>query len=220
MITDVQGSATRLIEPPRERAGDDVWVARFGRTERFAHWWTVLMIMIALLTGLSMGDESGGAMLWPHIGSVALIVIGLAAAAVLGDHRALLRSARHVFTFDARDRDWLRARIQHPFQRHPHLHWGQFNTGQKLLAWALSASILAVIGTGIVSWRSGGEGGLHGPAVVVTVILLGAHIFMAVVNPATRPALTGIVFGRVRRSWAVTHHRAWLDEVEGSGGDS
>ena len=39
------------------------------------------------------------------------------------------------------------------------------------------------------------------------------HVFMAVVNPATRPALPGMVFGRMRRSWAARHHRAWLHRV-------
>ena len=36
----------------------DQWVARFGRTERFAHWWTVLMLGAAILTGLGMGDDA------------------------------------------------------------------------------------------------------------------------------------------------------------------
>lgn len=222
MMTGVQGFVTPLVEPPRDRVAGNGWVARFGRTERFVHWWTVLMIVIALLTGLSMGDERGtGVMLWLHIGSVGLIIIGLVAAAVLGDCGALLGSVRHVFTFDDRDREWLRARIRHPFHSHPQPRWGLFNTGQKLLTWALTVSILAVVGTGVMSWRSGGDGGgLHGPAVVVTMIILSAHIFMAVVNPATRPALAGMVFGRVRRSWAATHHRAWLDEVDGSDGVS
>jgi formate dehydrogenase subunit gamma len=180
------------------------------------------MVVIALVTGLAMGDEAGaGVMLWLHVGSVALIGVGLTVAAAFGDHRALLGSARQLFSFDSRDHDWIRARARHPLRRHPHPRWGLFNTGQKLLAWALTASIIVVVATGIVAWASGGEGGgLHGPAVVVTMLLLGAHIFMAVVNPATRPALAGMVFGRVRRSWAATHHRAWLDDVDGFDGDS
>jgi formate dehydrogenase subunit gamma len=50
--------------------------------------------------------------------------------------------------------------------------------------------------------------------VVVTGVLLGAHVFIAIVNPVTGPAVAGMVFGRVRRSWAAKHHRGWLDEVE------
>jgi formate dehydrogenase subunit gamma len=217
MMTSAQGSVTPTVEPLRELVAGDEWVPRFGRTERFAHWWTVLMVVIALITGLAMGDENGaGTPLVLHIASVVLIFIGLLAAALVGDHRALLGAARHVFTFDSRDRDWLRARVEHPLRRHSQPRWGLFNTGQKVLAWALALSTLSVIATGIVSWRAGGEGGLHGPTVVLTMVLLGAHIFMAVLNPTTRPALAGMVFGRVRRSWAATHHPAWLDGVDAS----
>ena len=76
-----------------------------------------------------------------------------------------------------------------------------FNPGQKLLAWALTLSLIVVVVTGIQAWSAHtGEGGLHGSAVVLTALLLGAHLFMAIVNPATRPALAGMAFGRVRRS--------------------
>jgi cytochrome b subunit of formate dehydrogenase len=49
-------------------------------------------------------------------------------------------------------------------------------------------------------------------AVVVAMVLVGCHVFMAVVNPATRPALAGMVLGRVRRSWAEQHHGGWLHD--------
>jgi formate dehydrogenase subunit gamma len=92
-----------------------------------------------------------------------------------------------------------------------------FNPGQKLLAWALTVSVTAVIVTGIQAWSAHvTEGSLHGAAVVLTALLLGAHLFMAIVNPATRPALAGMAFGRVRRSWAAEHHRGWLDDLDES----
>jgi formate dehydrogenase subunit gamma len=111
----------------------------------------------------------------------------------------------------------LQARLRHPLHGGAEPAWGMFNTGQKLLTWAVGASVAAVIVTGIQSWSAGGdggEGGLHGSTVAVTLVLLSAHIFMAVVNPATRPALPGMVFGRVRRSWAAKHHPEWLDKLE------
>jgi cytochrome b subunit of formate dehydrogenase len=36
------------------------------------------------------------------------------------------------------------------------------------------------------------------------------------VNPATRPALRGMVRGYVSRSWAAKHHAQWLRESDGS----
>jgi len=194
----------------------DARVPRFGPTERFAHWWTVLMVAAALLTGLGLGGEAeSGPLLIMHVGAVVLIGAGLAAALIFGDRRALLRSAHRLFSFDRRDAAWAQARVQHPFARDLHREWGMFNTGQKFLAWALSASVAAVVVTGVQSWSAGGDGGgAHGATVVVCMVLLGAHVFMAIVNPATRPALAGMVFGHVQRSWAAKHHGAWLDDVD------
>ena len=152
-----------------------------------------------------------------HAGSVALIGFGIAAALVFGNRRALLRSTRRLFAFDRHDARWLRDRLRHPAHRGQEPAWGMFNPGQKLLAWALTLSLIVVVVTGIQAWSARtGEGGLHGSAVVLTALLLGAHLFMAIVNPTTRPALAGMAFGRVRRSWAAEHHRAWLDDLEQS----
>jgi formate dehydrogenase subunit gamma len=197
-------------EPP-----PDQWIHRFGRTERFVHWWTVLMLSVAVLSGMAMGDDGGsGPSLIVHVVAVGLIGAGAAGALLLGEHRALFHAARHLFVFDRRDRAWLRARVRDPFHPDANPSWGMFNTGQKVLAWALSASVVVVIVTGVLSWSHGGEGGLHGAAVLLTGILLGAHVFMAVVNPATRPALHGMVLGSVRRSWAAEHHADWLKSLE------
>jgi formate dehydrogenase subunit gamma len=179
------------------------------------------MVATALLTGLAMGDDGGsGPILWMHAGSVVLIGVGLAAALLVGDSRALLGAARQLFGFDRRDVRWLRDRVRHPADRGREPAWGMFNPGQKLLAWALTTSVTAVVATGIQAWSAHtGEGGLHGAAVLLTALLLSAHVFMAVLNPATRPALAGMAFGRVPRSWAAAHHGAWLVDLEESAPD-
>ena len=129
-------------------------------------------------------------------------------------HRALFTATRHLFVFDQRDVAWLRARVHDPFHPDANSSWGMFNTGQKLLAWALSTSVVVVIVTGVLSWAQGREGGLPGAAVPLIGTLLAAHVCIAVVIPGTRPALHGMVFGSVRPSWAAKHHRAWLDTFE------
>ena len=206
---------------PRElaetRGSRHDFVPRFGRTERFAHWWTVSMVAAALLTGLGLGDESqSGPMVTAHVATVVLIGAGLLTALVVGDTRSLLRATYHLFVFDRRDAAWVGAHLPGAERPATHGEWGMFNPGQKVLAWALSLAVSAVIYTGVVAWTAGGEdgGSGHAAAVIVAMVLVGSHIFMAVVNPSTRPALAGMVRGRVRRSWAAEHHAGWLRDVE------
>lgn len=214
-MSNIAGSWASPGSRNQDKAAQDPWVPRFGRTERFAHWWTVTMVAAGLLTGLGMGDDGGsGPLLTMHAGSMVLLVVGLTAALVVGNTRALLRSAFRLFSFGRSDAAWVLARLRSPFDRSRDPECAMFNTGQKLLAWALGISITAVILTGVQAWSAGGEGGLHGTAIAATFVLLGAHLFMAVVNPATRPALNGMFFGHVRQSWAAEHHSLWLKSLD------
>ena len=211
------GTSSTLPAAVATTRGTEDFVPRFGLTERLTHWWTVSMVAAALLTGLGLGDEStSGPMLIAHVAAVALIGLGLLAALVVGDTHSLLNATYHLFRFDRRDADWVHAHLPHADRPAAHGEWGMFNPGQKVLAWALTLAVSAVIYTGIVSWGAGGEGGGsgHPAAVIVAMVLVGSHIFMAVVNPSTRPALAGMVRGRVRRSWAAEHHAGWLRDVE------
>ena len=210
-----QGSI--LERAPLEGPAHEAWVHRFGLTERFAHWWTVLMVAVALGTGLLLGDDGAesGPLLTAHWGAVVLIGVGLLAALLFGDTSALLRAARNLFSVDRRDATWFHDHLRHPFGGGSHGDYGMFNPAQKALAWALTVAVALVIWTGILAASAGGDegGGAHGTAVVVAVVLLGAHVFMAVLNPATNHALHGMVFGRVRRSWAAKHHGGWLKDT-------
>ena len=206
--------------PPRPahvQPGRGAWVHRFGLTERFAHWWTVAMVITALVTGLALGDDSeGGPLLTAHWTSVALIGVGYLVALVLGDTRSLLRATGRLFLFDRRDGVWVadHVRLSHAGRRQA--DYGMFNPGQKALAWALTAAVGVVIWTGIQALGAHGEdaAGPHATAVVVAMVLVGLHVFMAVLNPATNPALRGMVLGRVRRSWAAKHHGGWLSDED------
>ena len=213
-----QQTVLQQPRPPAEEGTE--WVRRFGATERFAHWWTVLMVTTALLTGLALGDdaESGGPLLTAHWGSVALIGVGLVAALVVGDTRALLRATWRLFSFDRRDASWIRDHLRPSSDRSRHGDYGMFNPGQKALAWALTAAVTMVIYTGIQALSANGEdaAGPHLTAVVVAMVLIGAHLFMALVNPSTNPALRGMLLGRVRRSWAAKHHGGWLKDLQRS----
>jgi cytochrome b subunit of formate dehydrogenase len=39
-------------------------------------------------------------------------------------------------------------------------------------------------------------------------------MFMAIVNPQTRPALRGMTLGSVDRDWAAHHHPRWVEQMD------
>jgi cytochrome b subunit of formate dehydrogenase len=41
------------------------------------------------------------------------------------------------------------------------------------------------------------------------IVLIGGHVFMAALNPGTRHAMRGMIFGDVDREWAEHHHPRW-----------
>ena len=188
---------------------------RFGPPERLPHWWIVAMFGAALLTSLVMGDEAeSGSLLRLHIGFVMLIGIGIVLAPAIGDAMAVLQSAKDLLVFDRTDLSSVTRMVRHPGQT-DHTRWGKFNIGQKVLACSLLASLVAIIVTGINSWSVGeGVSRPHAAAVAVALALLCAHVFMALINPTTRPAMPGMIFGHVRRSSPAKHHPAWLEDQD------
>jgi formate dehydrogenase subunit gamma len=207
-----------VLTPRRVQTGtkEAQWVHRFGLTERFAHWWTVLMMITALATGLALGDDNeGGPLVTVHWSAVALVGAGYLFALVVGDTRALLRATWRLFAFGRRDGIWIADHLRTSRSRRQG-DYGMFNPGQKALAWALTITMGVVIYTGILALGARGEdaAGSHATAVIVAGVLVGVHLFMAVLNPATNPALRGMLVGRVRRSWAARHHGGWLRDEE------
>ena len=43
----------------------------------------------------------------------------------------------------------------------------------------------------------------------VSLVLLVGHLYLAVINPATRHALRGMTLGTVDEQWARAHHAKW-----------
>ena len=117
-------------------------------------------------------------------------------------------------------------------RRHIDRRVGRFNGGQKanavftlVTSAALLASGLALVpfdGQGTtMAFLTSGPGGVewwraaHGWLTVLVLLPLAGHVFLALVHPSTRPALAGILGGRVDRRWAAEHHPRWRppDEV-------
>jgi formate dehydrogenase subunit gamma len=194
---------------------------RFGRTERAVHWVHAAAFLLLLGTGLCLYLPSlselvsrrpllKGIHVWTAVGWA----VALAAIFVFGDRRALRATAREIDRFDANDRAWLRRR---PAPQ------GRLNAGQKLNAIVTAAFALLFALSGFFLWY--GERNtrfrlpsallVHDWLMVVSVVLFAGHLFLSLVYPATRHALSGITRGWVDEDWALEHHRTWAEDVRG-----
>jgi formate dehydrogenase subunit gamma len=189
---------------------------RFTKTERAAHWLIALAFGVMLLSGGQVPHHWTWttAALDVHAGAALVLVCGLTGLLLFGNGRALSRTARELRKLDAGDRAWLAPRRILGGRPAPPV--GRFNAGQKLNARLALLGLVGLYSTGIYLLIFGRSafGHLHGPFAFLTTALIAGHIFMAVVNPATRHALRGMTLGSVDRDWAAHHFPRWVEEMD------
>lgn len=194
-------------------------VRRFTRSELAAHWVLALSVLTMIATGLALGADVFHSLVFPvHVGSVFVLAAGLVLIVVAGNRRALAASARDLRTIDGDDRRWLawsaRAALRLGGDPPP---VGRFNAGQKANALLVTLFLSTVTASGLYLWakvhgivsNSNIDGAVHNLSAAAIIVLVSGHLYMAVLNPATRAALGGIFTGRVDAEWAADHHPAW-----------
>jgi len=202
------------------------YVPRFSRTERSLHWINALGFFTLLGSGLVLYLPSLSILVgrrpvvkdihfWSGVGWVS----ALALVAVLGDRRGLLRTARELDGFERDDVRWLRGIRPAP--------QGRFNAGQKLNA-ALNAAftvlfllsgLLLFLGERDTRFRFASTVVLHDGLTFAATALLGGHLYLSLIHPATRHALRGMTLGSVSEDWANAHHPRWTPPPAESGGE-
>ncbi len=210
MAGDVRTSASPSLEArPR-------YVVRFTLTERLLHWVHAIAFFALLATGLTLylpalTDAVGRRELiqsvhfYTGIGWATALVLII----VLGNHRALIRTAREIDMFDRDDARFLRGRLESP--------QGRFNAGQKINAIVTAAFAILFFASGLLLWfgerntslRLAGTIYLHDVLMFTSMVIVAGHLYLAFINRATRPALRGMVLGTVREDWAASHHAKW-----------
>ena len=192
------------------------YVRRFSRTERAFHWTNATFFLVLLASGLVLYLPS----LEVAVGRRALVKdvhfwtgvawpTALLLVALLGDRRGLLRLAREIDGFDRDDLTWLAGRR--------HVPQGRFNAGQKINATLTAAFTVLFVVSGLLLWlgerdtklRFASTVVLHDGLFFAAFALLVGHLYLAVIHPATRHALRGMVVGTVREEWAAHHHAKW-----------
>jgi formate dehydrogenase subunit gamma len=219
-MTSTPGSAvpTATEKPPPAAA----YVRRFGPEERSLHWLLAVTFLTMLATGLilylpAFAQLAANRRLWKsiHLGAAIAFWAGLVVLLLTDLSGSLRRTAGEFDRFDDDDVRWLGWAVT---RRGPEPPAGRFNAGQKLNA-ALVAGLMVVFTvSGVLIYLQETDAAVRGRtsailvhdiATWIAVPLIAGHLYLALVNPSTRPSLRGMVLGTVRRDWARRHHPKW-----------
>jgi formate dehydrogenase subunit gamma len=190
-------------------------VQRFTVSERAAHWLTALAFFSLLVSGLVVGRRGTfhEVMYAWHLASAGVLLGGVALIVVAGNRRAVGVTARELSSLSVEDREWLRAIPERVLAGAPEPPAARFNAGQKvnfvLVCILLAALYVSGVDTIVAGTHHNLIFGAHKLATIALGVLVAGHLYMALVNRATRPALRGMLTGEVDREWARKHYPGW-----------
>lgn len=193
---------------------------RFTRSERGVHWLTALAFFSLLISGLVVGRRGGfhNVMYAWHLASAGVLVGGVALVVLLGNRRALRRSARELLTLEEYDRRWLAQAPAQLVAGATEPAAGRFNAGQKLNFACVCVLLAALYVSGIDTIVAGTHHNLvfaaHKIATIAACVLVVGHLYMAIINRGSRGGLAGMLSGEVDRSWAYAHYPRWTAAQE------
>jgi formate dehydrogenase subunit gamma len=198
---------------------------RFGKTTRWLHWSFALSFLALATTGGLLAARrplalEGG--LVESLGDVhrvfaACLLLAPALVLLSGATGATLRDLAEALRWRRDDLRWLALQPRAVLGRAELPPAGKLNAGQKLNSLIMAGITAGLLGSGALLWTR--PDALVPWLVHIALFLLWlpvfvGHLFLALVNPGTRPALRGMVFGEVDRAWAEHHHAAWVRELE------
>jgi len=198
-------------------------ILRYTPFERANHWLAAITFILMALSGLAFFHPAfypltqlfGGGVwtriLHPFIGVAMSISFGV-----------MYLNYRRLNVLTPTDREWLghvREMVDGDDRNMPEA--GKFNGGQKILFWLLVASMVLLILSGIIIWRTYFSflfpvavirfaSVVHAAAATVIIALIIFHIYAAI---WTKESIDAMLYGSVRRAWAKQHHPAWFRQM-------
>jgi formate dehydrogenase subunit gamma len=211
--------------PSAAREAAPATIERFGKTVRWFHWTFALSFvslaatgaLLALRNTLGIGAAAGHRILTVHeIAAVCLIVLPTVVV-LSGDTRDFFRELGGLARWSRDDLRWL-ALQPLSFLRNIELPpMGKLNAGQKVNGLVMAGLTVALVASGVVLWLRPGSLlplAIHIACFVLWIPLFAGHLTLALILPGTRPALRGMITGRVPREWARHHHPRWVEALE------
>jgi formate dehydrogenase subunit gamma len=210
--------AEAVTSRPASAGSRPRYVKRFTLTERLLHWVHASAFFVLLGSGLVMYIPALSTIVGrrPLIKDVHFYtgiswLLALAAIALLGNRRAVIRAIREIDLFDRDDLRFLAGRTHSP--------QGRFNAGQKVNAIITAAFAVLFFISGLLLWlgerntdiRLAGTLYLHDALMYLSLVIVTGHLYLALIKRSTRHSLRGMILGNVREDWARTHHAKWLE---------
>lgn len=198
-------------------------ILRFRKSERLLHWAVALPFLVCLGSGLALyvfynasPDRAFREVFsWAHKVSGAVLIVApiLVFLVCWRDTRVYVNNLKEGWVWSLAEIKWLLVmplslvskKVQLPEEN-------KFNAGEKLNFMATTLAYPIMSATGVVLWLKGSVAVpylVHFAMSMATLPLVGGHIFMATINPATRKGLPGMLTGLVDREWAKHHYRRW-----------
>lgn len=195
-------------------------IERFCKTTRWLHWSFVTPFLVLAATGAVLALRDTLALAPPRVARLVAVhqtagVVMLAAPTLVllsGRTEEALRDLREVFRWSRDDLRWLALQPLALLGRAALPPAGKLNAGQKLNAMMTMGLAAGLVATGVWTWREPGALApwfVHLTLAAAWVPLFAGHMWLAVLNPGTRPALRGMLLGEVDRAWALHHHPRW-----------
>ncbi len=226
------GKSIAVPKSVRKRpAPDNTKILRFARSERILHWCIAGPFLISMTTALILVAIYNPDPFRPYrsvvsgihrASGVALMILPMVAAYIARrDVRLHFYNIGQAWIWMFDDIKWLalmgvaamNPKIKLPEQ-------GKFNAAEKINFMVLMVTYPLYVGTGLLMWLTHLailSWILHFLMALMAVPLIGGHFFMAVINPASRVGLTGMINGFVDRQWAKHHYRRWYRDHHEAG---
>lgn len=205
-------------------SSDTEQIERFCKTTRWFHWTFGLTFVALAATGgllflreqLELGEETAHGLIEAHKIVAVVFLSAPWLIATSGDTHRWIADLTEILRFARHDLEWLRAQMT-PWKRCELPAQDKLNAGQKLNGLAILAISCVMVVSGLHLWREPGAFvplALHVSGFLAWIPFFAVHLFMALVNVSTRPALRGMILGTVRLGWARHHHQRWVDSVD------
>jgi len=209
-----------------------------GQVKRFetgiivTHWVYAVAFLALLATGIGFEYKSLAFLLGPaarlihRIGAVVMFITP--ATYFLISPLVSLKNLKEIFFWSKDDVLWLiKAPGHYMLGKGDMPPAGMYNAGQKLNYMIVVLSGTTFIVSGAIMWflrtpalvlaqRDLFRGAViaHGIAFYVGVTMFTLHLYLSLIHPFTKQAITAMLTGYVSRSYAQLHHPKWLAQID------